>query len=248
MTLLFFLQLAILGFCMKLVVLLLPFRATSTRWAFIRSPFVSPDMLNRWVPGKQWSKIYSKSLVAIVGIAALYWIYWKAVSRFELHGIVLSYLAVPILLLMGQPLVDLTSLVWLPTGRILPSVHNSPLRSAGLAEFWGRRWNLWFSCWFRFAIFDPMRSRPGLALVTVFFVSGLMHEWVINLPLYWVTGRNLFGSMMIYFLIQAPAVIFENKFLKQRPVARIVLLWVMVVGPVPLLLNEGMLRVLQIWP
>ncbi len=84
-------------------------------------------------------------------------------------------------------------------------------------------------------------------MVVVFFVSGGMHECVINLPLYLVTCRSLFGSMMIYFLIQAPAILFENKFLKRRPVARNVLLWVMVVGPIPLMLNEGMLRVLRLW-
>jgi D-alanyl-lipoteichoic acid acyltransferase DltB (MBOAT superfamily) len=144
-------------------------------------------------------------------------------------------------------LVALVSLIWLPTGRIIPPVHNNPLLSRGLADFWGRRWNLWFSRWFRMMIFNPMRSRPKVALFTAFLVSGIMHEFVVNLPLYLVTGRNLFGSMMIYFLIQAPAVLFENKFLKHRPVARGGLLWMMVVGPVPLLLNEGMLRVLQLW-
>ena len=47
----------------------------------------------------------------------------------------------------------------------MPQVHNIPLVSRGLAEFWGRRWNLWFSDWFRYAVFDRLRSRPGAALI-----------------------------------------------------------------------------------
>jgi len=248
MTLLFFLLLAILGFCMKLAVLLLPSRSTTTRWAFILSPFVTPDLLDRWIPASQWRQVYTRFVASTVALIAHYWIYGSLVARFEIRGVLLSYLAVPILLLMGPPLVALVSLIWLPTGRIVPPVHDYPLHSRSLAEFWGRRWNLWFSRWFRLVIFDRMRSRPKLAVILVFLVSGVMHEWVINLPFYLVTGRNLFGSMMIYFLLNGIGVLFENKFLKRRPVARRVFVWTMVVGPVPLMLNEGMLQVLHVWP
>jgi hypothetical protein len=71
------------------------------------------------------------------------------------------------------------------------------MRARGIADVWGNRWNMWFSNWFRFAIFDRWRRWPALALWTVFVVSGLMHEWGINLPLYCVTGRRLFGTMLL---------------------------------------------------
>jgi hypothetical protein len=118
----------------------------------------------------------------------------------------------------------------------------------GVADFWGRRWNLWFSDWFRFAIFSRLRNRPRLALLLVFAVSGLMHEWVVNLPLYLVIGRPLFGSMMLYFLLQAGGVLVERQFLKHPSAARAAFAWLVVIGPAPLILNEGLLRVLHLWP
>jgi hypothetical protein len=248
MTLLFLLLLALLGFGMKFVILLLPSASMTTRWSFILSPFVTPDMLDRWVPAGEWRRIYSQCAASLVALALSYWGYWMLVEDVRVRGILLSYLAVPILLLAGQPLVAIPSLIWLPTDRLWPPLHNNPLLSRGLADFWGHRWNLWFSRWFRLAIFNRMRSRPKCSVIVVFFVSGVMHEWVINLLLYLVTGRNLFGSMMIYFLLNGAGVLFENKYLKRHPKTRVVFVWMIVAGPIPLMLNEGMLRVLHLWP
>jgi hypothetical protein len=128
-TLLFFLLLAIMGFCMKLVVRLLPSRSARTRWAFIISPFVTPDMLDRWIPASQWRNVCSRCAASVFALMILYWIYWTSVDRFEIHGNLLSYLAVPILLMMAAPLVVLVSLIWLPTGRIRESHETSQARS-----------------------------------------------------------------------------------------------------------------------
>jgi hypothetical protein len=118
----------------------------------------------------------------------------------------------------------------------------------GLADFWGRRWNLWFSDWFRYAIFTRLRSRPALALILIFTISGVMHEWVINVPLYYLTGRVLFGSMMIYFLLQAAGILVERRFLKSCVGLKIGFAWFVILAPAPLIMNEGLLRTLHLWP
>ena len=75
-----------------------------------------------------------------------------------------------------------------------------------------------------------------------------MHEWVTNFTLYHVTGRALFGSMMIYFLLQAIGILAERRFLKNHPSMTAVLVWLVVIVPAPLVINEGLLRVLHLWP
>ena len=75
-----------------------------------------------------------------------------------------------------------------------------------------------------------------------------MHEWVTNFTLYHVTGRALFGSMMICFLLQAVGILLERYFLKGHPRLMRAFIWLVVLVPVPLVLNEGLLRVLFLWP
>ena len=94
----------------------------------------------------------------------------------------------------------------------------------------------------RQVVFRPLQSRPVFALFLVFLLSGIIHEWVINMPLYIVTGRNCFGSMILYFLLQAVGILIERK--TRNRGARIFLLWLFVFGfAAPLMINEGMLRI-----
>lgn len=246
MTVCFLLCLGILVFAMKLVVILRPSPVTGTRWSFLWSLLPALTSLDRSPVRSLWTQLFR---VLAFGAAVLlsYWAYWQLVGRFQLRGVVLSYLAAPVLLLMGEFLAVTLAVLWLPSGRWMRALHNSPLLSRDLADFWGRRWNLWFSDWFRDAIFVPLRKRPVLALLLVFAISGLMHEWVVNVPLYIVTGRALFGSMMAYFLIQGLGILVERRFLPPHSFLRIVFTWIVVLGPVPFLLNEGLLRVLHLW-
>ncbi len=84
------------------------------------------------------------------------------------------------------------------------------------------------------------------ALFLVFLASGILHEWVINVPLYIVTGRKCFGSMILYFLLQAIGILIERQ-TRNRHVRRL-LVWLFVFGAAPLIANEGLLRILRLWP
>jgi hypothetical protein len=75
-----------------------------------------------------------------------------------------------------------------------------------------------------------------------------MHEWVLNVPLYCLTDRVMFGSMMVYFLLQAAGLLLERRFLKSCNRLKIGFVWIVVLAPAPLIMNEGLLRTLHLWP
>jgi len=247
MTVLFLLALALLGYVMKVVALLLPAKCETDRRA-ISWVLVSPDSVLRAQRATGVRPVVFRILMLSGSTLVCYWIYWRLVLGFQIHGILLSYLATPFLLLVAESLVAMVNLFLLPGGYLLPELHCRPWAARSIADFWGNRWNLWFRDWFRYAVFSRLRRRPVFALFLVFAVSGLMHEWVINVPLYYLTGRMLFGSMMIYFLLQAVGILVEHCCLKSRPRLMAVFVWLVVLVPVPLVINEGLLRTLQLWP
>ena len=247
MTLLFLLALALLGFVMKLVALLLPARRQIKHRA-MTWVLVSPDSALRSQRATGVRPVVFRMLLLSGATLLSYWVYWQLVTHFQIHGLLLSYLAVPILWLMSEFLVAVESLLFLPGGWLLPALHRRPWAARGVADFWGHRWNLWFSDWFRYCIFSRLRRHPTLAMFLVFALSGLMHEWVTNGTLYYLTGKILFGSMMIYFLLQAVGILVERRFLRGHPLLNTVFVWLIVLLPVPLVINEGLLQVLHLWP
>ena len=247
MTVFILLALAVMEFVMKLVALLLPAKREIERRAMSWVLF-SPDSVLRAQRATGAGPVVLRILMLFAAVLLSYWVYWQLVRGFQIHGILLSYLAVPFLLLIGESLVAIMNLFLLPCGYLLPALHYRPWAARSIADFWGNRWNLWFSDWSRYVIFGRLRRRPMFALFLVFAASGIMHEWVINFPLYCVTGRILFGTMMVYFLLQAVGILVERHFLNGHPRLMVMFVWLVVFVPSPLALNEGYLRGLQLWP
>lgn len=248
MTIAFLLLLAILGFLMKAVVLLLPVRKGVHGWRFILSPVVAPGSLTRSGRPMRLGRLLANALVAVGGFALWYWVCRYLIDQYQLRSWALTYLCAPLLLLGGEALGRIVALLGQLFGQAWPPVHDAPLTSRSLTEFWGRRWNVWFSDWFRYALADRMKRRPVAATLLIFAVSGLMHEWVISLPLWWITGRALFGWQMLYFMLHALGVLIDRRWLRSNGVLRRAFLWLCVLGPLPLQLNEGLLRAFQLWP
>ncbi len=246
MTALFLTALAVMGFVMKLVALLLPVTTQAER-PYLFWLLLSPVSLRRLRPIGSPRKVLFRTALLCGVLVLSYRIYGWLVQAIHIRGILLSYCAAPVHLLAGETLVAFMSVLWLPSGRLLPAVCDRPWRMRSVADFWGHRWNLWYSDWSRHTIFRPLRSRPVLALMVAFAVSGLLHEWVINVPLYFVTGRALFGTMMLYFLLQGVGVLVERRF-KKHPGFMAAFAWLVVFAPAPLVLNEGLLRTLHLWP
>ncbi len=219
----------------------------SKDWTLMLAPFPSPVSVKRALPLSAAPRLIRRFLVALTACLGAYWLYWNQWQDFQLPPVLLSYAGAIILWLVSEALGSLVPFLGFPAGRLLPLPHgSSPPLAKSLSEFWGRRWNVWTSDWFRQMIFRPLQHRPVIALFVVFLASGVLHEWVINVPLYVVTGRSCFGSMILYFLLQALGILLERR-TRHRGV-RILLVWVFVFGAAPLMVNEGLLRILHLWP
>src|SRR5262245_47420524 len=245
MTALFFLTLLPLCFVMKLVAFWgMP---ESKDWTLILSPFPTPVSVKRALPLSAAPRLIRRFLIDLSACICAYWVYWDVLRRFQPPWVFLSYVGAIMLWMVSEALGSVAPFLALPSGRLLPLPHGSaPPLAKSLSEFWGRRWNVWTSDWFRQMIFHPLQNRPVLALLLVFLASGVFHEWVINVPLYIVTGRKCFGSMILYFLLQALGILIERR-TRNRGV-RILLVWLFVFGAAPLMVNEGLLRILHLWP
>ena len=218
----------------------------------VKHPFVfwlllCPDSHDRLQPLSRLRQILKKYLLIALLFCVGHYFYQILLRDLGNPFFVRSYLAVPMLFLMSEVLVGFVTLIWLPSGKILPELHDRPWKSRSLEDFWGRRWNLWYSDWTRSTIFRPLRKRkPYTALALAFFTSGILHEWVINVPLYLCTGNLYFGLMMVYFVGQFFGITVERRYFRNRKYAR-VFFWFCIIGPIPFVIHEGLLRTMHLW-
>ena len=91
--------------------------------------------------------------------------------------------------------------------RIEP-IMRAPIRARSLSEFWGKRWNVAFPQLAGPLWFEPLRKRFGLnvATLSVFAISGLLHELAISVP----AGAG-YGLPTLYFLMQGIGVCVERR-------------------------------------
>ena len=82
---------------------------------------------------------------------------------------------------------------WL--GVHVPPLFDNPLVAASPREFWGRRWNLWFTSTAHDLMFRSISKRfPSvLGAGLVFGVSAVLHEWIV------IAGMHQFDGRMLAF-------------------------------------------------
>jgi hypothetical protein len=187
--------------------------------------------------------VLANAAVVVAAVVLAYLVARPALARADLGWLARGYVAVVPFWLLTEAVGSAARLALLPFGMLMPPVHERPWRSRTLAEFWGRRWNRVFGDWFAEVCHRPLRRRPVSAVAFTFLVSGLWHELLVNVPLWLADGVNLFGTMMAYFLFQAAGLLAVRR--RPGPAVRVVL-WVVVLGPVPLVLNEGTLRIFRL--
>jgi hypothetical protein len=175
-------------------------------------------------------------------------IYRGEILRFHPSTWFLSYCAILPLYFLGQFASGSLQLLYSASGWWIPAHFDLPPLSMSLSEFWGRRWATWVSDGFRQFLSQPTRVPRGVRVALAFAVSGLWHEFLTNAPLFIFFGVNRFGSMLLYFSIQALGLQIDARWLRERPIARWVFLWGVVILPVPLILNEGVLRAVGLFP
>jgi alginate O-acetyltransferase complex protein AlgI len=112
-----------------------------------------------------------------------------------------------IVLVLHFGIFELLAIIWQRAGINAQPLMQSPLRSRSLAEFWGKRWNSAFNNLAHEFAFRPLARRwgSGAATLTVFAISGLIHEAVISLP-----ARAGYGLPTAYFLLQGCGLLLER--------------------------------------
>jgi alginate O-acetyltransferase complex protein AlgI len=92
----------------------------------------------------------------------------------------------------------------------------NPLEAKGIADFWGRRWNVGYSQMLQRLLGRPIEKMYGKSagVMAVFLASGLLHEIAITLPV-----RSGFGLPTLYFTLHGLLTLLEGKW--NRPLGKI---------------------------
>jgi predicted DCC family thiol-disulfide oxidoreductase YuxK len=114
---------------------------------------------------------------------------------------------VGIILCLHFGLFHLLALAWQRAGVNAQPIMCEPLRATSLADFWGRRWNAAFHFLANDFVFRQLLRKFGAtgAMILVFLLSGLIHDFIISLP-----ARGGYGLPTAYFLIQGLGIVFER--------------------------------------
>lgn len=90
--------------------------------------------------------------------------------------------------------------VWTAAGVEVSPMFVAPPIARNPRDFWGRRWNLWFTRTSHRLIFIPCggASRPRSAAFAVFMASALVHEVIASVGMLQLDGR-----MTLFFVVHA---------------------------------------------
>ena len=171
--------------------------------------FLWPGMdADRFLSGrpvaKPSGKLWLFALAKTVFGAGLLW----GLARLAGSGFLAGWIGmVGLIFFLHFGIFHLLSLFWQWQGIDARPLMSWPVLANSLGDFWSKRWNagfrdLAFGLWFvRLSKWMP----PRLAALTVFLISGLIHELVITVP----AGAG-YGFPTCYFLIQGLGVLGER--------------------------------------
>jgi membrane bound O-acyltransferase family protein len=166
-----------------------------------------------------------------LGSASLRW-----VGRY-LAGVLVTYLAV-------EAVVRLLAFIYRGAGLAPPRLHDHPILSRSLAEFWGRRWNRIVGMWLRSVAFTPLMARgyPRLGIALSFLLSAALHFY-FTWP---AVGAPLALMMSSFFVLQLPFIGLERVLMLRRWPRALQHLWTLgVLGVLSPLFVEPFLRVVE---
>lgn len=174
--------------------------------------------------------------IGLIYLLVLATIYYKKLAP---PNIVCLFSFAGFILIFHSGIFNLLTAFYRFIGVDVSSLMNSPLKSASLSEFWGKRWNLAFIQMTKTTLFLPLSKfvRPQFAFIIAFFLSGIFHEIAISLPV-----NKGFGLPTCYFLLQTILILIEKSFIKKtnNSVGRIWTILCLIL-PFPLLFHKAFL-------
>ena len=137
----------------------------------------------------------------------------QSVSLDQVPGLITVWMGF-IVYIMFSGLVDIIAGIEGLLGIVVHPMFNAPPIARNPRDFWGRRWNLWFTKTAHRLIFNPLggRRRPWIAVTAVFIVSAWLHEVISMLSLKVFDGR-----MLVFFAIHGMATLMFTVFDRYQP-------------------------------
>lgn len=136
---------------------------------------------------------FSLKFVAFLGLLALN----EHVSFQDIRPVQLVWMGFTVYVFFSG-VRDAVALGWGAIGVDMIPMFDAPPLARNPRDFWGRRWNLWFTKISQRLIFQPLggRSRPILGSGAVFLASAFLHEVIASVGL-----KQLDGRMTVFFLV-----------------------------------------------
>jgi len=102
----------------------------------------------------------------------------------------------------------LLTFLYRAAGFLVPPLHVAPAMARSVQEFWGERWNRTVSSWLGDTFFRPLARRrwPVLGAFAAFFVSAIVHGYIMWVAVSWVMGL----WTLAFFLAQAGVIALER--------------------------------------
>ena len=209
---------------------------------FFKFLFLSPLLSYRIHHQQSKSRISFGLVVTKLLISLSFSIFILGIGKYVFYP--LNYFEIillsPIIYFLTESLGSFAQLLFLPFTKVI-QIHQNPLGSQSLADFWGRRWNRWVQDWLR-DLSRPFKKSLLKKLVMTFCISGLFHEAMMSFPAYYYLHQFFFGQLTLYFGIQGIGLWVEKKWVsRSSKVFQLIYTWVVILAPSPLFVNQSLL-------
>lgn len=191
-------------------------------------------------PGLSWKRdVALGSLLTVIGILGAWFVWFMGWRQILVMFVPLS-LGFHFGIL--RSLKGVLRLAGFPVRTLFPN----PLEAKGIADFWGRRWNVGYSQMLQRLVGRPVEGMFGKStgVMAVFIASGLLHEVAITLPV-----RSGYGLPTLYFTFHGLLTLLEGKW--KRPLGKIPALLAVTVPLAwlfpPAFQNEVIARVIEVF-
>ena len=147
----------------------------------------------------------------------------------------IAILLIGLSLILHFGILSLTAGIWRHYGVPTYYLFRSPTISLSVTEFWSKRWNIAFSEMTSTVIYRPIKPTlgAGVALMSAFLFSGILHEIALSVP---VNGG--YGLPLLYFIIQGGVVWLE----KAKKISGRLWTAVWIILPTPLLFHTHFVK------
>ncbi len=211
------------------------------------SPFYSTKTWSRCINILDRSMFQPvKKLIYLLLLSVLILIFYKAIiTNYSQYRYIMVLASIIPFYIITELIGQFFQIVFLLFNKTIPGIHNKPFMAKNITQFWSNGWNIWVRDWLFEITPTRIRKMNYVNIIFPFFISGIWHEIIINIPLFIISKINIFGTMILYFLIQSLGVIADKKYfrIKASKSLRYLFCLFIAIAPSPLFFNEQLLKI-----